>query len=165
VPRWYDAVASPYHLFSRDHDHVVETSRADHYRAPCGNRWFAPRAPTSVGWDDRCVSGAIKGRNPSAVWPLPSLACLRVRQCRHSYFSLWLVLANPLLVHLCCCFTHLPSRLVSRLRQPPPEEARGRPKEEPTSLSTMSQIVEMFESLRWTLVEMYLCIVSGICLF
>jgi hypothetical protein len=30
--------------------------------------------------------------------------------------------------------------------------------------STMPQFVEMFESLRWTLVVMYLCIVSGICL-
>jgi hypothetical protein len=28
----------------------------------------------------------------------------------------------------------------------------------------MAQFVEMFESLRWTLVAMYLCIVSGVCL-
>jgi hypothetical protein len=50
VTRWYDAVASPSHLFSRDHDHVVETSRADHYRAPCGKCRIAPLAlPQSVG--------------------------------------------------------------------------------------------------------------------
>jgi hypothetical protein len=34
----------------------------------------------------------------------------------------------------------------------------------PTLSSTMSQIVEMFESLRWTLVAMYLYIVGEICL-
>jgi hypothetical protein len=28
----------------------------------------------------------------------------------------------------------------------------------------MPQFVEMFESLRWTLAAMYLCIVGGICL-
>jgi hypothetical protein len=50
VPRWYDVVASPCHLFPRDHDHVAETSRADHYRAPCGNRRIAPLAlPQTVG--------------------------------------------------------------------------------------------------------------------
>jgi hypothetical protein len=31
-------------------------------------------------------------------------------------FPLWLVLANPLLVHFCCCFAHSPSKLVSRFR-------------------------------------------------
>jgi hypothetical protein len=30
--------------------------------------------------------------------------------------------------------------------------------------SAMPQFVEMFESLRWTLVAMYLCIVGGVCL-
>jgi hypothetical protein len=92
VPRWYDAVVSPCHLFSRGHDHVVETSRADHYRAPCGNR----RVPTSVSWDDRCVPLNYKKGNPSAVLPLPSLACFRARQCRRSCFSpLRLVFGQP----------------------------------------------------------------------
>jgi hypothetical protein len=131
VPRWYDAVASPCHLFSRDHDHVIETSRADPYRAPCGNRWIAPRAPTSVGWDDRCVPLGYKKEKPFRGVAIAKSRRVRVRQCHHSYFSLRLVLANPLLVHLCCCFTHSPSKLVSRLRRPPPEEARRRPKEEP----------------------------------
>jgi hypothetical protein len=106
-------------------------SRADPYRAPCGNRWIAPRAPTSVSWDDRCVPLDYKKRNPSAVLPLPSLACSRVRPCRHPYFSFRIVWANPLLVHCCCYFAHSPSKLISRLRRPPPEEARRRPKEEP----------------------------------
>jgi hypothetical protein len=56
VPRWYDVVASPCHLFSRGHDHVAETSRADHYQAPCGHCRIAPLVPTSVGWDECCVS-------------------------------------------------------------------------------------------------------------
>jgi hypothetical protein len=55
VPRWYDAVASLCHLFSRGNDHVVETSRAHHYRAPCCHRRIAPLVLTSVGWDDRCA--------------------------------------------------------------------------------------------------------------
>jgi hypothetical protein len=55
VPRWYDAIASPCHLFFHSHDHVAETSRADHYQAPCGHRRIAPLVPTSIGWDDRCV--------------------------------------------------------------------------------------------------------------
>jgi hypothetical protein len=68
VPRWYDAVASPCHLFSCDHDHVVETSRADRYRAPCGNRRIAPPVPSSVGWDDRCVPlGYIKEKPSRGV--------------------------------------------------------------------------------------------------
>jgi hypothetical protein len=131
VPRWYDVVASPCDLFSCDHDHVVETSRADHYRAPYGNRWIAPRAPTSVGWDDRCVPwGYIKEK------PFRSVAIAKSRLPSSStvppllFFSL-AILANPLLVHFCCCFAHSPSKLVSRLRQPPPEEARRRPEEEP----------------------------------
>jgi hypothetical protein len=66
VPRWYDAVASPCHLFSRDHDHVAETSQADHYRAPCGNRRIAPLVPTSVSWDDRCIPLSYKKGNPPA---------------------------------------------------------------------------------------------------
>jgi hypothetical protein len=86
VPRWYDAVAWPCHLFSRDHDHVVETSRADHYRAPCGNRRIAPLVPTTVGWGDRCVPLSYKKGNPSVVLPLLSLACFRARQCRRSCF-------------------------------------------------------------------------------
>jgi hypothetical protein len=45
-----------YNLFSRDHDHVAEASRADHYRAPCCHRRIASLVPTSVGWDDRCIS-------------------------------------------------------------------------------------------------------------
>jgi hypothetical protein len=81
VPRSYDTVASPCHLFSRDHDHIVETSRADHYRAPCGNRRIAPLVPTSVAWDDRCVPLSYKKGNPSAVLPLTSLACFRVCRC------------------------------------------------------------------------------------
>jgi hypothetical protein len=38
-------------------------------------------------------------------------------------------------------------------------------REEPQPASpTMDQFLEMFESLRWTLVGMYLCITGGICL-
>jgi hypothetical protein len=95
VSRWYDAVASPCHLFSRGHDHVAETSRADHYRALCGNRRIAPLVPTSVGWDDRCILLSYKKGNPSAVLPLPSLACFRPRQCRRSCFPLRLVFGQP----------------------------------------------------------------------
>jgi hypothetical protein len=64
VPRWYDAVASPCHLFSRGHNHVAETSRADHCRAPCDHRRIAPLVPTSVGWDDRCVPLSYKKGKP-----------------------------------------------------------------------------------------------------
>jgi hypothetical protein len=40
-----------------------------------------------------------------------------------------------------------------------------RSREEPQPASpTMPQFMEMFESLRWTLAAMYLCIVGGICL-
>jgi hypothetical protein len=99
VPRWYDVVASPCHLFSRDHDHVAETSRVDHYRAPCGNRRITLLVPTSVGWDDRCVPLSYKKGNPPAVLQLPSLAYFRARQCRRSCFLLRLVLVNPPLAH------------------------------------------------------------------
>jgi hypothetical protein len=34
----------------------------------------------------------------------------------------------------------------------------------PAPSSTMPQFVEMFESLRWTLATMYLCIIGGFCL-
>jgi hypothetical protein len=95
VPRWYDAVASHCHLFSRHHDHVAETSRADHYRALCGHRQIAPLVPTSVGWDDRCIPLSYKKRNPSTVLPLPSLAYLRARQCRRSCSPLRLVFGQP----------------------------------------------------------------------
>jgi hypothetical protein len=78
VPRWYDAVESHCHLFSHDHDHVAETSRADHYRAPCGNRRIAPLVPTPDGWHDRCASLSYKRENPSTVLPLPSLAFFRI---------------------------------------------------------------------------------------
>jgi hypothetical protein len=88
VPRWYDAVALRCHLFSRVHDHIVETSRADHYRAPCSNRRIAPLVPTPVGWDDRWVPLRYKRGNPSAVLQLPSLACFRARQGRRSCFPL-----------------------------------------------------------------------------
>jgi hypothetical protein len=134
TPRWYDAIASPYHLFSCDHDHVVETSRADHYRAPCGNRQIALLVPTSVGWDDRCVPLSYKKGNPSAMLPLLSLACFRARQCRHSCFPLRLVLVNPPLAHPRCCFALSLSKLFRRLRRQPPEEARRRPREEPGSI-------------------------------
>jgi hypothetical protein len=130
VPRWYDAIALPCHLFSRDHDHVVATSWADHYRAPCGNRWIAPRAPTSVGWDDCCVPWGYKMGKPSC-----NVAIAKSRLLSSSTVSPLLlprlVLANPLLVHLYCCFAHSPSNPVSHRRRPPPEEARRRPKEEP----------------------------------
>jgi hypothetical protein len=64
VSRWYDAVASHCHLFSRDHDDVAETSQADHYRAPRRNRQIAPLAPTSDGWDDHCVPLSYKKKKP-----------------------------------------------------------------------------------------------------
>jgi hypothetical protein len=65
-----------------------------------------------------------KKRSPPAVPPLPSLACFRSRQCRHSCFPLRLVLANPLPAHLYRCSAHSPSKLFRRLRRQPPEEAR-----------------------------------------
>jgi hypothetical protein len=95
VPRWYDAVALPCHLFSRDHDHVAETSRADHYRALCGNRRISPLVPTSDGWDDRCALLSYKKGNPSVVLPLPSLTCFRARRCLYSCFPLRLVFGHP----------------------------------------------------------------------
>jgi hypothetical protein len=122
APRWYDAIASHCHLFSRDHDHVAETSRADHYRAPCGNRRIASLVPTPVGWDNRCAPLSYKKGNPPAVFPLPSLACFRICQYRRSCFPLRLALANPPLAHLCCCSAHSPSKLCKRLRQQPPKE-------------------------------------------
>jgi hypothetical protein len=130
VPRWYDDVPSPCHLFSRDHDHVVETSRADYYRAPCGNRWIAQRAPTSVGWDDRCIPlGYKKGK------PFRGVAIAKSRLLSSSTVSPLILssarLANPLLVPSLPCSTHSPSKLVSRLHRPPLEKDRRRPKEEP----------------------------------
>jgi hypothetical protein len=86
VPRWYDAIASPCHLSSRGHDHVVETSQADHYRAPCGNHRITPLVPTSVGWYDRCIPLSYKKGNPSAALPFPSLACFQAWHCCHSCF-------------------------------------------------------------------------------
>jgi hypothetical protein len=78
VPRWYDAVASPCHLFSLGHDHVAETSRVDHYRAPCGHCQIALLVPILVGWDDRCVPLRYKKGNPPAVLPLPGLVVLEL---------------------------------------------------------------------------------------
>jgi hypothetical protein len=124
VPRWYDAVVSPCHLFSRDHDHVAETSQADHYRAPCGNRRIAPVVPTSVGWDDCCIPLSYKKGNPSAVLPLLSLACFELDSVASLVFPIRLVLVNPPLAHLCHCSAHSPSKLFSRLCRQPPEEAR-----------------------------------------
>jgi hypothetical protein len=86
-------------------------------------------SPYLVGWDRSCIPLSYKKGNPPAVLPFPSLACFRARQCRHSCFSLRLVLANPLLVHLCRCSAHSLSTLFSRLRRLPPEEVRRRPKE------------------------------------
>jgi hypothetical protein len=131
VPWWYDIVASHCHLFSCNHDHVVKTSRADRYRAPCGNRRIAPLVPTSDGWDDCCAPLSYKKGNPTAVLLLPSLACFRIWQYRRSYFPLRLVLANPPLAHSRCCFAHSPGKLFSHLRRPPPEEVGRRPREEP----------------------------------
>jgi hypothetical protein len=165
VPRWYDAVASHCHLFSRDHDHVAETSRADHYRAPRRNCRIAPLAPTLDGWDDRCVPLSSKEGNAPAVLPLPSLACFRICQYRRSCFPLRLALANPPPAHPHCCFAHSPSKLCCHLHRRPIEEVGRRTREEPQPASpTMPQFVETLESLRWTLVSMYLCIVGGVCL-
>jgi hypothetical protein len=131
VPQWYDAVASPCHLFSHDHDHIVETSRSDHYRAPCGNNWTALLVPTSVGWDDRCVPLSYKRETlprcchcqVSPAFELDSVAAL--------VFPLWLVLANPPLAHLHHCFAYSPRKLFHRLCRRPPEEVRRRSKEGP----------------------------------
>jgi hypothetical protein len=123
VPRWYDAVASPCHIFSCDHDHVVETSRADHYRAPYGNRRITPLVPTSVDWDDRCVPLSYKKGNPSAVLPLPSLACFRARQCRRSYFSPPASFGQPASSSSPLLLRPSLSKLFHRLRRPPPEES------------------------------------------
>jgi hypothetical protein len=87
------SVALPY--LSRNPDHVAETSRADHYLAPCGNRRIALLVPTSDDWDDRCTPLSYKKGNPSAVLPLTSLTCFRARCCRHSWFSLRLVFGQP----------------------------------------------------------------------
>jgi hypothetical protein len=79
-------------------------------------------------------------------------------------FPLRLVLANPLLVHLCHCSAWSSSKLlavfltISRISS---KKTEGRT---PSTSLTMPQFVEMFESLRWTLVVMYLCIVGGVCL-
>jgi hypothetical protein len=122
-------------------------------------------SPTSDGWDDRCVPLSYKKGNPPAVLPLPSLACFRIWQYRHSYFPLRLVLANSPLAHSRCFFAHSPGKLFSRLRRPPLEEVGRRPRRgTPAASPTMPQFVEMFESLRWTLAAMYLCIVGGVCL-
>jgi hypothetical protein len=64
VPQWYDAVATLCHLFSRGNNHVIETSRVDHYRAPCGHRRIAQLVPTLVGWDDHCVPLSYKKGKP-----------------------------------------------------------------------------------------------------
>jgi hypothetical protein len=122
VPRWYDAVVSPCHLFSRGHDHVAETSRADHYRAPCGHHWIALLVPTSVGWDDHCILLSYKKRNPSTVLPLPSLAYLRARQCRRSFLPLRLVFGQPAISPSPLLLHHSSSKLLRRLRRQPPEE-------------------------------------------
>jgi hypothetical protein len=95
VLRWYDAVASPCHPFFHGHDHVTETSWADHYRHLCGHHWIAPLVPTSVGWDDRCVLLRYNKGNPPAVLPLPSIAYFRARQYHHSCFPLSLVFSQP----------------------------------------------------------------------
>jgi hypothetical protein len=165
VPRWYDAVASPCHLFSRSHDHVVETSRADHYRALCFHCRIAPLIPTSVGWDDRCVPLSYKKGNPSAMLPLPSLTFLRARQCRHSCFPLRLVFGQPATSPSLSLLRPLAEKAVSPFVDNLQKNLERRPREEPQSASpTMVRFVEMFESLRWTLVAMYLCIVGGVCL-
>jgi hypothetical protein len=130
VPRWYDVVASPCHLFSRDHDHVVETSRADRYRAPCGNSWIAPLVPTSVGWDDHCVPLGYKKEKAFRGVANAKSRLLSSSTVSPLLFFLQLVLANQLLAQLRCCSTHSLNKLVSRLRRPPLEEARRRPKEE-----------------------------------
>jgi hypothetical protein len=124
VPRWYDAVASLCHLFSRGNDHVVETSRAHHYRAPCCHRRIAALVLTSVGWDDRCAPLRYKREalprcchyQVSPAFELDSAATL----C----FSLRLVFGQPPLAHLCRCSAHSLSKLSLHLRRQPPEEAR-----------------------------------------
>jgi hypothetical protein len=156
---------TPCHLFSRGHDHVVETSRANHYRAPCGHRRIAPLVPTSVGWDDRCVPLSYKKGDPPAVLPLLSLACFRARHCRHSCFPLRLVFGQPAtspslpLLRLLAGQAISPSSSTTSRRSSKKTERRT-----PATSPTMPQFVEMFESLRWTLVAMYLCIVGGVCL-
>jgi hypothetical protein len=74
-------------------------------------------------------------------------------------------LANPPLAHLCRSSAHSPSKLFAIFVDNLQEQLGRRPREEPQPTSpTMDQFVEMFESLRWTLVAMYLCIVGGVCL-
>jgi hypothetical protein len=133
-------LASPCHLFSRDHDHVAETSQADHYRASCGNRRIAPLVPTSDGWDDRCVSLSYKKGNPLAVLLLPSLACFRICQYRRSCFPLRLALANPPLAHPRCCFAHSPSKLCCHLHRRPTEEVGRRPKRNPSCIADHASV-------------------------
>jgi hypothetical protein len=73
-------------------------------------------------------------------------------------------LANPPLAHF-CHFRPLPEQVVCRLRRQPPEEAQKKTERRtPTFIADMAQFVEMFESLHWTLVAMYLYIVGGVCL-
>jgi hypothetical protein len=95
VPRGYDALATLCHLLSHGHDHVAETSRADHYRAcvaTTGSLCYS--LPQSVGMTVAFPLRYKKG-NPSTVLPVANLACFRARQCRHSCFSLRLVFGQP----------------------------------------------------------------------
>jgi hypothetical protein len=92
--------------------------------SPVCHRQIAPLVPTSVGWDDCCVPLSYKKGNSPSVLSLPTLACFRAQQYRHSCLPLRLVLANPSLAHLCFCSAHSPSKLFRRYRRQPPEEAR-----------------------------------------
>jgi hypothetical protein len=106
-----------------------------------------------------------KKGNPPAVLPLPSLACFQARQRRHSCFPLRLVFGHPAtspslpLLHPLAEQVVLLSSSTTSRRSWKKTERRT-----PAASPTMPQFVEMFESLRWTLAAMYLCIVGGICL-
>jgi hypothetical protein len=80
-------------------------------------------------------------------------------------FPLWLVFGLPATSPSPLLLRHSPSKLFSHLHRQPPEEAwKEIERRTPAASPSMPQIVEMFESLRWTLAAMYLCIVGGVCL-
>jgi hypothetical protein len=69
-------------------------------------------------------------------------------------------LADPLLVHLCRCSAHSPSKLLAVFLTISRRSSKKTEERTPATSLTMPQFVEMFESLRWMLVAMYLCIIG-----
>jgi hypothetical protein len=149
----------------RGHDHVAETSRADHYRAPCCHHRIALLVLTSVGWDDRCVPLRYKGGALPRGCHYQVSPAFELDNAGALCFSLQLVFGQPATSSPLPLLRHSPSKLFRRLCRQPPEEARKKTERRtPTFIVDMAQFVEMFESFHWTLVAMYLYIVGGVCL-